>query len=458
MRPYHVAIVGSGPSGFFAAASLLKAAESAEDIDVAVDMLEMLPTPWGLVRSGVAPDHPKIKSISKQFEKTAEDPRFRFFGNLVVGEHIQAAELAERYDAVIYAVGAQSDRALNIPGEHLPGSIAAVDFVGWYNAHPHFQDMSPDLSCGRAVVVGNGNVALDVARILVTDPDVLALTDIADHALESLRPCGVEEVIIIGRRGPLQTAFTTLELRELGDLEGVDVVVDPAQLEGVSDDDAATVGKTAKQNLKVLRDYASRPLRPGHRRIVLRFFTSPIEIKGEGKVERIVLGRNELVTDDSGRVVAKDTGAREELPVQLVVRSVGYRGVPTPGLPFDERSGTIPNTNGRVEGSRNEYVVGWIKRGPTGVIGTNKKDSQDTVDTLLADLAAARESGTPAFADFPEDHADKLADWLLSRQPKLITATHWQAIDQHERSAGEPHGRPRVKLSSLDELLRIAYG
>jgi ferredoxin--NADP+ reductase len=455
MRPYHVAIVGSGPSGFFAAASLLKAADSAEDIDVAVDMLEMLPTPWGLVRSGVAPDHPKIKSISKQFEKTAEDPRFRFFGNVVVGEHVQAAELAERYDAVIYAVGAQSDRALNIPGEDLPGSIAAVDFVGWYNAHPHFQDMSPDLSCGRAVVVGNGNVALDVARILVTDPDVLALTDIADHALESLRPCGVEEVLIIGRRGPLQTAFTTLELRELGDLDGVDVVVDPAQLDGISDEDAAAVGKTAKQNLKVLRDYAARPLRPGHRRIVLRFLTSPIEIKGEGKVERIVLGRNELVTDESGRVVAKDTGAREELPVQLVVRSVGYRGVPTPGLPFDERSGTIPNIDGRVQGSRNEYVVGWIKRGPTGVIGTNKKDSQDTVDTLLADLAIARQSG---LAEFGDDHADKLAEWLASRQPKLITAEHWQAIDQHERSAGEPHGRPRVKLPTLEELLRVAHG
>lgn len=356
---------------------------------------------------------------------------------------------------MIYAVGAQSDRALNIPGEDLPGSIAAVDFVGWYNAHPHFQDRSPDLSCGRAVVVGNGNVALDVARILVTDPDVLALTDIADHALESLRPCGVEEVMIIGRRGPLQTAFTTLELRELGDLDGVDVVVDPAQLEGISDEDAAAVGKTAKQNLKVLRDYAARPLRPGHRRIVLRFLTSPIEIKGDGKVERIVLGRNELVTDESGRVVAKDTGAREELPAQLVVRSVGYRGVPTPGLPFDERSGTIPNVNGRVEGSRNEYVVGWIKRGPTGVIGTNKKDSQDTVDTLLADLAAARQTG---LADFGDSHADKLAEWLASRQPKLVTAEHWQAIDRFERSAGEPHGRPRVKLSTLEELLRVAHG
>ncbi|MBV9320664.1 MAG: FAD-dependent oxidoreductase [Mycobacterium sp.] len=454
MRPYHVAIVGSGPSGFFAAASLLKAADSADGIDVAVDMLEMLPTPWGLVRSGVAPDHPKIKSISRQFEKTGEDPRFRFFGNVVVGKHVEVAELAEQYDAVIYAVGAQSDKSLNIPGEDLPGSIAAVDFVGWYNAHPHFQQMSPDLSSGRAVVIGNGNVALDVARILVTDPGVLAQTDIADHALESLRPCGMEEVVIIGRRGPLQTAFTTLELRELADLEGVDVVVDPAQLEGITDDDAAAVGKTCKQNIKVLRDYAGREPRPGHRRIVFRFLTSPLEIKGDRSVESIVLGRNELVSDDSGRVMAKHTGEREELPVQLVVRSVGYRGVPTPGLPFDDKSGTIPNTNGRVAGSRNEYVVGWIKRGPTGVIGTNKKDSQDTVDTLLSDLADARES---RLADFPDDHADKLTEWLLSRQPKLVTDAHWQLIDQFEREAGEPHGRPRIKLPSLAELLRIGH-
>lgn len=455
MRPYHVAIVGSGPSGFFAAASLLKAADGSEHPDVAVDMLEMLPTPWGLVRSGVAPDHPKIKSISKQFEKTAADPRFRFFGNVSVGEHVQASELAERYDAVIYAVGAQSDRALNIPGEDLPGSIAAVDFVGWYNAHPNFEEATPDLSGSRAVVVGNGNVALDVARILVTDPDVLGLTDIADHALESLRPCGVDEVVVIGRRGPLQTAFTTLELRELGELDNVDVIVDPAQLEGVTDEDAAAAGKTAKQNISVLRDYAKRSPRPGHRRIVLRFMTSPIEIKGDGRVESIVLGRNELVTDETGRVSARDTGEREELPVQLVVRSVGYRGVPTPGLPFDEKTATIPNTGGRVAGSRNEYVVGWIKRGPTGVIGTNKKDSQDTVDTLLADLANA---GPDGLADFPDDHADRLADWLASRQPKLVTTAHWELIDAHERAAGEARGRPRVKLPSLAKLLRVSHG
>ena len=456
MRPYHVAIVGSGPSGFFAAASLLKAADESKDAgDFAarVDMLEMLPTPWGLVRSGVAPDHPKIKSISKQFEKTAEDPRFRFFGNVIVGEHVEAAELTERYDAVIYAVGAQSDRSLNIPGEDLSGSVAAVDFVGWYNAHPNFEQISPDLSGRRAVVIGNGNVALDVARILITDPDELARTDIADHALESLRPCGVEEVVIIGRRGPLQTAFKTLELRELADLENVDVVVDPSDFEGITDDDAAAVGKVCKQNIKVLRDYATREPRPGHRRMVFRFLTSPIEIKGDGKVEQIVLGRNELVTDESGRVAAKDTGEREELPVQLVVRSVGYRGIPTPGLPFDDKSATIPNTSGRIEGSRNEYVVGWIKRGPTGVIGTNKKDSQETVDTLIADLTGATE-----LADFPDDHADKLAEWLASRQPKLVTSAHWKLIDEHERSAGEPHGRPRVKLPSVAKLLHISHG
>ncbi|BCO35375.1 NADP oxidoreductase [Mycobacterium heckeshornense] len=454
MRPYHIAIVGSGPSGFFAAASLLKSADCSDGVDVVVDMLEMLPTPWGLVRSGVAPDHPKIKSISGQFEKIAEDPRCRFFGNVVVGEHVGSAELAERYDAVIYAVGAQADRALNIPGENLPGSMSAVDLVGWYNAHPHFQHCSPDLSAGRAVVVGNGNVALDVARILVTDPDVLAGTDIADHALASLRACGVQEVVILGRRGPLQTAFTTLELRELGELQGVDVVVDPAQLADINDEDAIAVGKTTKHNIKVLRDYAGRAPRPGHRRIVFRFYTSPIEITGTERVESIVLGRNELVSDERGRVVAKDTGAREKLAVRLVVRSVGYRGVPIPGLPFDEKTATIPNTNGRVVGSRNEYVVGWIKRGPSGVIGTNKKDSQDTVDTLLADLADAAPSGLAVFA---ADHADQIADWLASRQPKLVTATHWQAIDEHERTAGQPHGRPRIKLPTIDELLRIGH-
>ncbi|WP_232021857.1 FAD-dependent oxidoreductase [Mycobacterium basiliense] len=448
-RPYHVAIVGAGPSGFFAAAALLKAADGSDEIQVAVDMLEMLPTPWGLVRSGVAPDHPKIKSVSQQFEKIAADPRFRYFGNIKVGEHIETVELAERYDAVIYAIGAQSDRPLNIPGEQLPGSVAAVDFVGWYNAHPHFERMAPDLSGARAVVVGNGNVAVDVARILVTNPDVLATTDIADHALEALRACTVDEVLILGRRGPLQSAFTTLELRELGELDGVDVIVDPAQLAGITDDDAAAAGKVAKQNIRVLRGYADRAPRPGHRRIILRFLTSPIEIKGEDKVESIVLGGNELISDASGRIVAKDTGQREELPAQLVVRSVGYRGVRTPGLPFDNASATIPHRGGRVAGSRNEYVVGWIKRGPTGVIGTNKKDSQDTIDTLLEDLAI-RPDCAPSC-----DRADELANWLAARQPDLVSAAHWQAIDRFERESGQAQQRPRVKVASMADLLRI---
>ena len=454
-RPYHVAIVGSGPSGYFAAASLLKFADSDDDADVRVDMLEMLPTPWGLVRSGVAPDHPKIKSISAQFEKTALDPRFRFFGNIVVGEHVQTTELAERYDAVIYAVGAQSDRALNIPGEDLAGSVAAVDFVGWYNAHPHFEEMAPDLSTGRAVVVGNGNVALDVARILVTDPDILATTDIADHALQSLHDRGVEEVLIIGRRGPLQAPFTTLELRELGHLEGladVDVVVDPADFADITDEDVDAAGKTVKNNIKVLRGYSEEAPKGAKRRIVFRFRTSPIEIKGEDKVESIVLGRNELARDDTGRVAAKDTGEREEVPAQLVVRAVGYRGVPTPGLPFDEKNGTIPHTGGKVDGSRNEYVVGWIKRGPTGVIGSNKSDSQETVDTLVGDLNGAE------LAEFSDGHSEALAEWLVERQPKVVTDDHWKLIDDHERSAGGSGGRPRVKLTSVAELLRIAHG
>lgn len=458
MRPYHVAIVGSGPSGYFAAASLLKLAAGGE-VDVRVDMLEMLPTPWGLVRSGVAPDHPKIKSISAQFEKTAADPRFRFFGNIAVGEHVQPAELAERYDAVIYAVGAQSDRHLGIPGEDLPGSLAAVDFVGWYNCHPHYTDMTPDLSGMRAVVIGNGNVALDVARILVSDPDELRSTDIADHALELLHPRGIEEVVIIGRRGLLQATFTSPELRELGEmksLEGVDVVIEPEELDGITESDVDAAGKHAKANFKVLSGYVGREQHPGNRRIVFRFRTSPIEIRGEGRVQEIVLGRNELVTDEDGRVSARDTGEREVLPVDLVVRAVGYRGVPTPGLPFDERSCTIPHTDGRIEGTRNQYVVGWIKRGPSGVIGSNKSDSQATVDTLAADLAARA-----AAAELPDVDADRdmqLLKWLLSRQPDLVTGEHWQLIDAHERSSGEPHGRPRVKLVSVAEMLRVGRG
>jgi ferredoxin--NADP+ reductase len=314
--------------------------------------------------------------------------------------------------------------------------------------------MAPDLSTGRAVVIGNGNVALDVARILVTDPDVLAATDIADHALQTLHDRGVEEVLIIGRRGPLQAPFTTLELRELGALEGlgdVDVIVDPTDFADISDEDLDAASKTVKNNIKVLRGYGEQTPKGAKRRIVFRFRTSPIEIKGTDRVEAIVLGRNELVEED-GRVVAKDTGEREEVPAQLVVRAVGYRGVKLEGLPFHDRNGTIPHTRGRIEGRRNEYVVGWIKRGPTGVIGSNKSDSQETVDTLVADLSSA------SLSDFASDHGQQLAEWLVERQPKVITDDHWKLIDEHERTSGEPHGRPRVKLTSVADLLRIAHG
>ena len=261
-------------------------------------------------------------------------------------------------------------------------------------------------------------------------------------------------MLIVGRRGPLQAPFTTLELRELGDLEGlgdVDVIVDPADFADISDEDVEAAGKTVRNNIKVLRGYAEREPRGAKRRIVFRFRTSPIEIKGEGRVESIVLGHNELV-DDNGRIVAKDTGQREEVPAQLVVRAVGYRGVPTPGLPFDDRSGTIPHANGRIEGRRNEYVVGWIKRGPTGVIGTNKKDSQDTVDTLLSDLSGGD------LADVDADYSEKLVEWLLERQPKLITDDHWKLINEHERAAGEPLGRPRVKLPALPTCCASHHG
>ncbi len=454
MRPYYVAIVGAGPSGYFAAASLLRFADesvAAGGPDVHIDMLEMLPTPWGLVRSGVAPDHPKIKSISRTFEKTAADPRFRFYGNITVGHDVSADDLSDRYDAVVYAVGTQSDRTMGIPGEDLPGSVPAVDFVGWYNAHPHFAEMAPDISTGRAVVIGNGNVAIDVARILVTDPDVLAKTDIADHALDALRERGVSEVVIVGRRGPLQAALTTLEIRELGELDGVDVIVDPADLADISDEDAAAAGKTEAANIKVLRDYATRSPREGHRRIVFRFCTSPVAIHGAGHVEEIVLGRNELVEHD-GRIVARDTEERDTLPVNLVVRAVGYHGVPVPGLPFDDSRGTIPHTGGKVIGRSNDYVTGWIKRGPSGVIGTNKSDSQDTVENLWEDL-----TGEPP-REVGAGYADELAAWLVAAQPELITDDHWLAIDAHERSAGEPHGRPRVKLARVADLLRVARG
>ena len=451
MRPLYVAVVGSGPSGFYAAAALLKQQEPT----VHVDMLERLPTPWGLVRFGVAPDHPKIKSVSAVFDKTAAHERFRFFGNIELGKHVDSAELAARYDAVVYSLGAPSDNRLGIPGEDLAGSVAAGDIVGWYNGHPDHVDVpvAEYLRARRAVVIGNGNVALDIARVLAMPTDELRRTDIADHAIPALEASSIAEIVVVGRRGPLQAAFTPAELRELGALEGVDVRVDAADLEPVNESDVEAAGSTVALNIAALREFAQRDGVPSsRRRITLRFCSSPVELRGDERVRSIVLERNALRTDEEGRVVAEPTGEREELATELVIRAVGYRGAPCPGLPFDERRGVIPNVDGRIEGRHHEYVSGWIKRGPSGIIGTNKKCAGDTVKTLLADLAAAE---LPAR---DPDHHRHLAEWIRSRRPDLVTYDQWRAVDAHERALGEPAGRPRVKLCSIPELLRVAHG
>jgi len=474
--PIRIAVVGSGPAGFYAAGHLLKG--GAERVEV--DMLERLPTPWGLVRSGVAPDHPKIKSVTRVYEKTAAHQRFRYFGNVTVGEHVLREELLRHYHAVVYATGSPSDRPLGIPGEGLPGSHAATDFVGWYNGHPDHTDLEFDLlSARRAVVIGNGNVALDVARMLVLAPQELAGTDTADHALAVLAASSVREVVIVGRRGPAQAAFTNPELLELGELADADVIVDGEELERALavHDAGAEQDVTSRRNVEILRDYAQRPPQGRAKRIVLRFLLSPTALTADeqGRLGAVELVRNELVADADGALRARATQERETLPAGLAFRAIGYRGVPLRGVPFDERAALIPNRGGRVldpgsgEPLPGEYVVGWIKRGPSGVIGTNKKDAQETVDAMLADLALSARAGAGADANgsarqapaapahTPSDPDAAAAEALLrARQPRLVTYAGWEAIDRHERALGEPAGRPRVKLTRIEELLRVA--
>ena len=454
-NPLRVAIVGSGPAGFYAAEQLIKPEESA----VEVDMFDKLPTPFGLVRAGVAPDHPKIKSVIRVYEKTAARPEFRFFGNVTIGEDVTVDELRERYHAVLFAYGTSTDRQLGIPGEELPGSHSATEFVNWYNAHPDFADHGYDLSCERVVVIGNGNVAADVARMLALPREELEGTDTADHAIEALAESGVKEIVVLGRRGPAQAAFTNPEVRELGEMTQADVIVDPAEMEldGISSAyvESEDCDPTNRRNVDIFTEFSRRKPEGKKQRIVLRFLSSPVEIQGEGKVERIVIGRNELVEQD-GSVRARDTGEREEIECGMVLRSIGYLGKPLDeSLPFDERRGVISNESGRVIDDGEQlpglYATGWIKRGPSGVIGTNKKDSQETVNALLADLA---EGKLPE----PELAADKGAiEALLAEcKPDHITYEGWQAIDAAEQAAGEPHGRPRVKFCRLEEMLEAS--
>jgi ferredoxin--NADP+ reductase len=451
--PLRVAIVGSGPSGFYAAGHLLKA----KDLTVQVDMYDRLPTPWGLVRGGVAPDHPNIKAVSRVYEKTAAHPEFRFYGNVEFGSDLTHDELTDRYHAIIYAVGAQTDKQMGIPGEDLPGSWAATELVAWYNGHPDYVDLEFDLSGKRIAVIGNGNVAMDVARMLALTRDELAVTDVADHALEQMAESGIEEIYVLGRRGPAQAAFTNPEILEIGELTDADVVIDPADVEldeasrDFLESDASDL--TARKNVEILTGYSERQPAGKPKRVHFRFLVSPLEIVGEGKVEAIKLARNRLVAQD-GQIRAEQTEETETLPVDLVFRSIGYRGVPLDGVPFDEARGTIPNDGARVlEGDapvRGEYVTGWIKRGPSGVIGTNKKDAQDTVDAVLADLAA------DALLDPSDPVRESLEALLAERKPDVVSYAGWEAIDAHEKGLGEPQGRPRVKLCRVEELLEVA--
>jgi ferredoxin--NADP+ reductase len=459
-NPTRIAVVGSGPAGFYAAGHLLKDADAGFE----VDMFERLPTPWGLVRSGVAPDHPKIKSVTRVYEKTAAHPRFRYYGNITFGLHVSREDLLRHYHAIVYATGSPSDRPLNIEGESLPGSHAATEFVGWYNGHPDHTDLEVDLlSAERAVVIGNGNVAIDVARMLVLTPGELAPTDTADHALGVLAASRVREVVVIGRRGPAQAAFTNPELLELGELTDADIIVDAEELDrGLAVHDAkAEEDAIARRNVEILREYAAREPKGHSKRVVLRFLQSPTALVPDerGHLGAVELVRNELVAGSDGALRAQATEERETLPAGLVFRAIGYRGIPLPRVPFDDRSGVIPNDGGRVKDLESgqpvagEYVVGWIKRGPSGVIGTNKKDAQETVDAIFADLAGS--NGHPGHLPEQPD-AGAVEALLRERQPDLVSYSGWEAIDRHERAAGEPAGRPRVKVTSIDEMLQIA--
>ena len=452
-NPLRVAIVGSGPAGFYAAEHLMKPEETA----VEVDMFDRLPTPFGLVRAGVAPDHPKIKSVIRVYEKTAAREGFRFFGGVEVGRDLSVDELRERYHCVVFAYGTATDNKLGIPGEDLPGSRSATEFVNWYNAHPDFADREFDLSHERVVVIGNGNVAADVARMLALPRSELEETDTADHAIEALAASGVREIVVLGRRGPAQAAFTNPEVRELGEMTQADIVIDPEEmkLDGASRAwvDSEDCGPTNRRNVEIFTEFSQRDPEGKLQRIVLRFCCSPVSIEGDGRVERVVVGRNELA-GDGDRIKASDTGDRETIETGLVLRSIGYRGEPLDGVPFDESRGLIPNEAGRVgkgEHVRGLYAVGWIKRGPSGVIGTNKKDAAETVARVFEDL----EAGTVPEPELASDPAS-IEALLGERVPDHVTYEGWKAIDAAEVAAGEPLGRPRVKLVSTEEMVAAA--
>jgi len=448
--PFRIAIVGSGPSGFYATEALFKSG-----LHIQVDMYERLPVPYGLVRSGVAPDHPKLKQVIQVYAGIAETPGFRFFGNVTIGRDISVQILQSVYDATIYTCGAESDRRLGIPGEDLPGSHTATEFVGWYNGHPDYRDRVFDLSHETAVIFGQGNVAADVSRILAKTRDELKNTDIAAHALEVLANSRIRNIHVVGRRGPVQAKFTSKELKEFGELEQAVPIVDPAelQLNPASDIELADKNNTGTRKVyELFSEFAGgNNNAPGKRRVYFSFLKGPVEFTGNGRVEKVRLERN-VLGGDAFQQSAQGAAEFIEIDTGIVFRSIGYRGKPVVGLPFDEKRGLIPNRDGRILDGATvlpyQYVAGWIKRGPTGIIGTNRADSVATVASLLSDL---QQSGTTRTVNSKSDPLQLLSAAGI----RIVTYQDWQKIDQLEISRGLSVDKPREKFTRVNEILQL---
>ncbi len=455
-HPLRVAIIGSGPAAFYTAEHLL----GREGLNVQVDMYERLPTPFGLVRFGVAPDHAKIKSVTRVYDKTAQRPGFRFFGNVEYSTHLTLEDLRRYYHQICLATGAQTDRRMNVPGEDLSRSHTATEFVAWYNGHPDYRDREFDLSVERVAVVGIGNVAVDVARILCRTPEELRKTDIADYALEALGESRVKEVYMLGRRGPAQAAFTNAEVKELGEMEGADFVLLPEEtaLDPLSQQWLAASGDPAvAKKVELLQGFAAAARRGRPKTLTLRFLVSPVELVGgeAGDVVGMKLVKNELYVSDDGSLRPRATEQIEELPVEMVFRSVGYRGVPLAGIPFHDKWGVVPNAKGRVTAGDGQplpgvYVSGWIKRGPSGVIGTNKPDAAETVEAMVEDLG----DGAILSPGRPDPAAAEAM--VRQRQPLAVTYEQWRRLDSQEVERGKGVGRPRVKFTTVEEMLEAA--
>lgn len=453
-HPLRVAIIGAGPTGFYTAAELFKQ----KQLVIEIDMFERLPTPFGLVRYGVAPDHQKIKSVTKVFDRTAQKPNFRFYGNVELGVDVSVDDLRRHYHQIVYTTGAQTDRSLGIPGEELKGSHAATEFVAWYNGHPDFRDCHFDLSVERAAVIGVGNVAVDVCRILCRTPQELARTDIADYALEALRESNIREVYMLGRRGPAQAAFTPPEVKELGELEDADVTVPPeeAELDPLSEEVVAeSSDRATTRQVEIVQSFAQAPTGRKSRKLILRFLVSPLEFLGneEGHVQALKLVKNELYKTDAGTLRPRHLDEHEILPAGIVFRSIGYTGVPLPGVPFKDSWGVILNEAGRVIDPQSgdpvpgEYTAGWIKRGATGVIGTNKPDAAETVEAMAEDV----ERGNILEPDAPGKEDARAM--VQARQPLYFSYEDWLQLDELEVARGEEQGRPRVKFVSVEEMI-----